>query len=86
LKISDDYLHILQLRRNEKILKSYWSTIVSKMNESKNFKNFLFTEASIFNVTHNDLQIFINKSYVSKFNKKKTFFFFILIILIFLIK
>lgn len=37
LQVSDDYLHILQLRAQNKWVKNYWSDMVKKTSKSKNF-------------------------------------------------
>lgn len=67
LQISDDYLHILQLRRNEKILKSYWLTITSKLNESKNFKNFFFNESNMSYINKIPTYAFFSKNFNNNF-------------------
>lgn len=37
LQVSDDYLHILQLRAQNKWVKNYWSDMLKKTSKSKNF-------------------------------------------------
>jgi heme/copper-type cytochrome/quinol oxidase subunit 2 len=36
LETSDDYLHVLQLRRNNKWIKNYWANLAQKVNDTKN--------------------------------------------------
>lgn len=36
LQVADDYIHVLQMRRNSKWIKNYWASAASKLSETKN--------------------------------------------------